>query len=130
MGCFAGREALGQLDNTANSLPRKRRLTRRPRLVLQERVHTRLHIPFLPAPDAGLGLACPPHNLRCAAPGTGEKNDVRPPDMLLRAVAIRNDRLKPSTIRSGDLEGNSSSHAARLAQFAPNGNPKSDSYVR
>src|SRR5258706_4665910 len=50
--------------------------------------------------------------------------------MFLGTVAIRNDRLKASAIRRGDLEGNSGAHAPRLAWFAPEGNPKSDSYVR
>jgi len=50
--------------------------------------------------------------------------------MLLRAVSVRSDRLQPGTIRSGNLKGNSRSHAVRLAQFALEGNPKPDSYVR
>jgi hypothetical protein len=33
-------------------------------------------------------------------------------------------------IQSGNLKGNSRSHALRLAQFAQKRNPKSDSYVR
>ena len=44
---------------------------------------------------------------------------VGPPNMLLGAVAVRNDRLKTSTILRRDLKGYSMTHALQLAQFAP-----------
>src|SRR5208337_3241401 len=52
------------------------------------------------------------------------------PNVLLRAVAIRGNRLKASAICRGNLEGNSGAHAPRFARFATEGNPKLDSYVR
>ena len=85
MGCFAGRQALRQF-NDAGFL-RKRRLSRRPRLGLQKPIHTRLHEALLPTPDAGLRLGRSPHDLRRAATGASEENDVGLPNMLLRAVA-------------------------------------------
>jgi hypothetical protein len=45
--------------------------------------------------------------------------------MLLRAVAVRNNRLKTSAIISGDIEADSSAHGPRLACFAPERNLKS-----
>ena len=104
-----------QFHHPGNGLLSKRLLARGPRLVLQKTVHALPHIAFLPAPDAGLRLARPPHDLGGAAAGAGEQYDIGPPNVLLGPVAIHGDRLKASSIRRSNREGNSSAHASRLA---------------
>ena len=47
---------------------------------------------FLPAPNAGLGCAGLPHDWARANSLGAEQNDLRPPDMLLRRVAISDQR--------------------------------------
>ncbi len=47
----------------------------------------------LPAPHAGLGLAGLAHDRRSAEPLVGLQDDPRPPDMFLRALRGRDDRL-------------------------------------
>jgi len=76
--------------------------------------HTAREEAFLPAPDTGLCLARPPHDLRRAAASAGEQNDASPPNVILGLIAIRGDRLKASAIRRGNLEGNSVSSQIRL----------------
>ena len=95
-----------------------------------KRPSTPARMALLPAPDAGLGLARPPHDLRCPATGAGEKYDFGPPDMLSRTVAISGDGLKTSAIRRQTSKVIPVRMHRELAQFAPEGNPKADSYVR
>ena len=56
------------------------------------------HEPLLPAPDAGLRLAGPAHDLVRADAVGGQQHDPRPPDMLLGRVPILDDGLKPLAI--------------------------------
>ena len=53
-----GRVFKRQGDNPFGDLVSQRRDAGRPRLVAKQAVEAVLHEPFLPAPDAGLGLAC------------------------------------------------------------------------
>ena len=112
---LAGRRAEGQFDHPRNGFLQKRRLAGGARLVPQKAIHALAHIAFLPAPDAGLGLARPLHDLRRAAADAREQDNIGPPNVFLRAVAIRSNRLKPGAIRRANLEGNSSAHASRFA---------------
>src|SRR6185369_17036680 len=64
-------------------------------LVAQQAVDAPLSEAFLPAPDAGLGLACPTHDLDAAEAVGREEHDGRPPNLLLRRVTVTDDRLKP-----------------------------------
>ena len=73
------RRCAGQRDHAFRHLGAERRDARRPGLVTQEPVHPVAHEPRLPAPDAGLRLAGPPHD-----PGRPEavgrrQNDASPP---------------------------------------------------
>ncbi len=62
--------------------------------VAQEAHHAFGHEPLLPAPDSGFAGAAAAHNLRRAAAIGRQQDDARAPDVLLRAVAIRHNRLK------------------------------------
>ena len=66
----------------------ERRDARGPRLVVQEAVDAFLHEPFLPAPDAGLRLAGPAHDLVGANTVGAREDDRRPPSVFLRGVTV------------------------------------------
>ena len=79
--------------------------------------------PSMPSPDAGLGLDRLGHTRGCAKPVAAQKNDLRPPDMLLGAVAIRDDRFQSLTVAGRDAEADTCSHVRRLAQSQARGHP-------
>ena len=56
------------------------------------------HRAFLPAPDASLGFAGSPHDLVRADPIGSEQDDLTPPDVLLRSVAIFDESFEPPLI--------------------------------
>src|SRR5690348_10954003 len=67
----------------------KGRDARRPGPVAQQPGHALAHEPLLPAPDARLRLAGPAHDLARPQAVRRGQDDPRPPDVLLRAVAVR-----------------------------------------
>src|ERR1019366_7955551 len=88
MGGLAGR--LGQrpgYHTLANRLA-ERRDARGTGLVSKYPVGARLHEALLPAPDTGLRSAGHAHDLVGASPPRRKQDDLRPPDVLLRAVPI------------------------------------------
>jgi hypothetical protein len=99
-------------DDTRRNLSLDRRDARRVCLVAQRACDTIGHEAFLPAPDSRLADAGFAHNLRRAAILRRQQYDPRPPDMLLRSVSIRHDRLRLKTIRSTQLNFNASAHPA------------------
>ncbi len=76
-----GNDALG--DVIAQGLD-----ARGPRLVAQQAVIAFLHEAFLPAPDTGLRLAGPAHDLVGADTVRAQQDDLGSPDMLVGGVAI------------------------------------------
>ena len=52
----------------------------------------------------GLGLAGPAHDLGGAATVRRQQDDPRPPDVLLRAVPVRHDRLQTGTVGGADFD--------------------------
>ena len=69
-------------------------------------------VALLPAPDRRLGAAHLAHDRKRAHTVAGHQHDPRPFDMLLSAVAIRHDRLEPSTIIGANLDLDPLAHAA------------------
>jgi hypothetical protein len=69
-----------------------------------------LHEPFLPAPDAGLRLAGPAHDL-VGANTVGRSEDDRRPSVFLRGVTVPGDRFKSAADGPHDRDGNSGAHA-------------------
>jgi len=92
-------------------------------LITQEAVVTRLHEAFLPPPHTGLRLAGPAHNLIGADTVCAQQNDLGPPDMLMRRVAIPRDRGQTAAINRLESNGNSGSHAPDLHATSPTGIP-------
>jgi hypothetical protein len=71
----------------------------------------------LPPPYHRLGFAGSSHDLgRAAAVGAG-KDDFGAPNMLLRRVAVTDNRLKPTAISQRDVDDNSCSHDESLNCF-------------
>jgi len=66
---------------------------------------------FLPAPDAGLRLACPAHDLCRADAVRAQQDDGRPPHMLLGGIAVPDHAFKTEAILGADRDGYSSAHA-------------------
>jgi hypothetical protein len=75
---------------------------RGPRLVVQEAVDAFLHEPFLPAPDAGLRLAGPAHDLVGANTVAAREDDRRPAKRVsaeaLRSLVIASRRPRTDRV--------------------------------
>jgi hypothetical protein len=79
------------------------------------------------APDHRLGLAGSPHDLNRAAAVGSRQDDFGAPNMLLRRVAIANNRLKPTAIFRRNLHHDSCSHNESLNCFGHFGNRPNES---
>src|SRR4051794_16840138 len=101
-------------DHLVRDLGSKRWNARRPRLIVQQAVDALGHEAGLPTPHGGLADAGPAHDLGGAAALGGQQHDVRPPDMLLRAVAIRHNRRKSLTVAGCDMDADPGAHATDL----------------
>ena len=127
VGRLAGRVGQGELHHPVDQWRRQRRQARLARVVAQQAVDARLHEPPLPAPDAGLGHPRPAHDLGRAAAFGRRQDDPRPPDVLLRAVAVRHDRLQPDTVGGTYLDADPIAHAAACHTRQTEWNPKTAS---
>lgn len=85
---------LSQPDELGHFLVRRSAGAGRPRLFPQQAIDTFGFAPFLPAPDAGFGLARGGRDRRCSSTIGAQKNDAAAPDMLSRRGRVRNDRIK------------------------------------
>ena len=93
MGRLGGRVGLGVRHDAFGDVRPQRRDARGAGLIVQVAVVTRLHEAFLPAPHTGLRLAGPPHDLIGANSIRAQQDDLSPPDMLVRGVAVPRQRL-------------------------------------
>ena len=93
------------------------------RLVVQQALKALPHETVLPAPDAGLGLAGPANDLVGAEPVRAQQNNLGPPDLLLRGIAIPRQRLQSETIRWCNSDGNTGAHAPESHAIGVNGIP-------
>ncbi len=69
----------------------------------------------LPAPDSRLADAGVAHDLGCAAAVRRQQHDLGSPDMLLRAVPVRHDRVQLSTILGTHCNFDPGAHPADSA---------------
>jgi hypothetical protein len=69
------------------------------------------HEALLSAPDAGLGLVRAVHDLVRADTLGRQQNALGAPDILLRGVAVADQRLELAAIRRGNRKRNSCAHA-------------------
>ncbi len=72
-------------------------------------------------------FARPPHDLGSATAIGGREDDLGTPNMLLWRAAVRDDSLKSTVIRSGDIDDNSCSHNESLNRFGRFGNRPNES---
>jgi hypothetical protein len=70
-----------------------------------------MHEAVLPAPDHGFALADSARDGDRARAVSGQNNDPRPPNVLLRAAAVPDDRPQASPIRRRDFDDYSLAHA-------------------
>jgi hypothetical protein len=103
-----------EVDNLLDGRGRQWQLAGLARLIAQQPINALCHKPRLPGPHHGFCLARPPHDLGGTAAVGGGEDDLGAPHVLLRRTAIRDDRLKPTAILSGDVDDNSCSHAESL----------------
>ncbi len=109
VGHFAGR--IGQRHRPLGHFWTQGRDARRAGLVAEKAINAFFHEAFLPASDAGLRLARPTHNLRCADTVGAQEDDCRPPHMFLGGIVVPNHRVKSTAIGETGCEGYSSAHA-------------------
>ncbi len=130
MGGFARRVLLGQRHDTLGHLRPKRRDARRPRLVAQQTLDTVRHEPFLPAPDTGLGLSRPTHDLVRAKTLSSQNDDLGSPSMFLRRVTVLHNRPQLLALRRLHRDRYSRSHPPNSHARPYLGIPIPDSNVR
>ena len=110
VGRLAGRLGQRQGDDPLAHLGPERRDAGRAGLVPQEAVDTFLREPLLPAPDTGLRLGRPSHDLVRAKTVGRRQHDRGTPDVLLRTIAIRHDGFQPVAVRGGDVDDDPGAH--------------------
>ena len=127
----ASRRRIGQRqrDHALGHFGAERRDARGPRLVAQQAVEALLAEALLPAPDAGLRLARPAHDLVRAEAVGRQQHDLGPPDMLLGRVAVADQRLEAAAVGGRNVDGDAGAHAPD-SHAASRGNPPPDSTVR
>ena len=130
MGRLCWRVGLGERHDALGDVRPQRPDARGPRLVVQKTVITFLHEALLPAPDTGLRFAGPAHDLIGANTVRAQQDDLSPPDMLVRGVAIPREHLQTAAISGLESDGNSGSHAPNSHASESTGNPLRDSNVR
>jgi hypothetical protein len=121
MGGFVRRFLHGQGHDPLGDRGIELRNARGPRLVAQKPVHTFDGEAFLPAPDADLGLAGLAHDRARSDAFGAEQHDLRPPNVLLRRVAVSDQSAKPIKVSRRDRYGNAGSHAADSHAPSPPG---------
>src|SRR3954453_18425659 len=101
----------GQRHHLVDDLLAERRNARRPGLVAQQAVDPFRGEAFLPAPDASLRLARPAHDLNGAKTVRRQQHDLGPPGMLLRDVAVTDNRAQAAATDGGEGDGDTRAHA-------------------
>ena len=124
---FSRRRPKGQIDHPLHDRGRQRRLAGSAGLVAGQAGDTLVHKALLPTPHHRLGLAGPPRDLSRAAAISGGEDDFGPPNMLLRRVAIADNRLKLTAILRRNVHDNSCSHNESLNCFGDFGNRPNES---
>jgi len=130
VGRLDGRIGSSKGDDTLGDIRPEWWDARGSRLIAQEAVITSLHEAFLPAPNTGLRLAGPAHDLIGANTVRTQQDDLSPPDMLVRGVAIPRESLQTAAVGRLKSDGNSGSHVpdshATRALGIPSGIQMSD----
>jgi hypothetical protein len=119
VGCLVRRGLVGQRDHPIDHLRRQRRKPRRPGLVADQPGNPFVHEALLPAPNHRLVLAHRAADGVGALPIGGQQHDARAPNVLLRTVAVANDRLQPHPISRRHRYRNPFAHPAPSHRTRP-----------
>jgi len=112
VGRLAGRFTQRQGDHLLDDRVGQRWHARRPGLVAQQPLDAFLGEALLPAPDRRLGDAGLAHDGVGAQARGGEQHDPAAPDVLLRSVAVRDDRLEAGSVVGADGKADPGAHPA------------------
>ncbi len=114
--------AKGAPDHTRYLLGRGGREGTAARRVPEQPLGPVMHIALLPAPDRRFALSRRSADRHCARAVGGHQHDPRPPDMVLWACAIGDDRFQPLTVTRPKPNLDAFPHAPRLAGLEQHGN--------
>jgi hypothetical protein len=120
---IAGRLGARQRQHPGYGLQLDRGFARLARPVPQEAIHALLGISQLPAPYRRAAEADLPGHLQNGQPVCRKKNDPRPMNVLLRAVAILNDRCQTRAVLRGNDDADGLCHIRRIARIRVFVNP-------
>jgi hypothetical protein len=118
---LARRRCKGQSDDALGDRGVELGDARGTRLVAQKALEALAGEAFLPAPDAGLGLAGVAHDRARADAFGRQQHDLCAPDVLLRRVAVFDESSEPSPIGKCDRKGNAGSHPPDSHAASPRG---------
>jgi len=121
LGCLGRRFGLAERDDALGDVGAKGGDARRPRLVTQQALIAFLHEALLPAPDTGLGLAGPAHDLVGTDSGCAQQHDLATPHMFVGGIAIPRKRRQPPPAGRLESDGYSRSHATDSHAFPAGG---------
>ena len=108
------RRGLGGGDHAGLHIRRQRRNARAAGFVAQQARHALRQEALLPPPDRGLAGAGAAGEFHGAAAIGGQQHDLRPPDVLLRAVAVRDDGGQRLAIGFGEVDFDRFAHPPDL----------------
>jgi hypothetical protein len=94
VGRLGWRIGLRESHDASGNVHSERGDARGTRPIVQKTIDALLHEAFLPAPDAGLGLAGSSPDLVGAASVRGQQHDPGPPDLLVWRIAVPHERLQ------------------------------------
>jgi len=109
-------------EHPIDHLRPQRRLAGRSRLVAAQAVYAGLDIARPPAPNGRLAHPQSALNLVGSDTVAGQQHDPRAADMLLRRVAIGDQRLQPIPISGCELDPHFLAHTSRVASNQSVGN--------
>ena len=112
-----------QRQHFRDSLCRQARLAWLARLIAQKAIHPLFGIAPLPAPYRRTADAAQARDVENGAPLSRMKDDFRPQRMLLRTVAVPDNRRQTRTVFRKEKDADGLSHTQTIAFFAPSVNP-------
>ena len=108
--CPVGRRLQSAGQHRLHLLLARRGLARRPRAIVQQALHSSLHLPILPAPHRDLALAGAAHNLHRAQALRSGQHDGTAPHMFLWGQGSGHQRLQALAILGSHLKVGQAGH--------------------
>jgi len=124
VGRLNGRVRQRQRHNALGYFRAQGRNPRRARSVTEKAIDAFCREPLLPAPNAGLRLARPAHDLMRSNAVRAQKDDRRPPHMFLGSAAVPDHFFKTNAIAGADCNQNTGAHPPDSQMRSTLGIPK------